>query len=540
MAEEKKDNKTFGSGKSFGAGTSVPGSWTSRVDWGKVASDLKSVEDLISGNTERQLRRKEEAQELGFEDRKSMRKGNKVAKLEEEMKGLSPDSKKYKRLEKKVERKKSKIEYTEAEQKRREEEEEKKKQEGNTDSKKSTDSEDNSTLNTNTVDRDISVSGRTDENKKKDATAVPMLDRGFFPLSSKKNKSPMKFGGGDANFIANYRKSSPKQVNYGDIRSQIDAVADAYKSQVEALAKKELEAYDINEASVEGFKGFGNGQNMATEYFTAQKEELARLKNEAAKTSYRGKRYKNLKLKMQEIEDNSINMNNRMKELQDAKLEWVTANGYGPEGNGISAYSNGSSQEKKHYLNEIFSKNAPVQMTDGQMIFTIKDPTTGEPKQMTLEQAMEGVYKIDERSRTALKNQRDALRKSVKDNLSFDEGAIKSDLDYMLRDANDNQLMSWMYDDLNGTGRSFIEDFAAANTGLSEEDLNPSSDLWKKEGFVDALREEIKEYYLEMSRSTYNKYQVASNNKGIPSDPVSNTFEEGFEQFLESNTEQIK
>ena len=105
----------------------------------------------------------------------------------------------------------------------------------------------------------------------------------------------------------------------------------------------------------------------------------------------------------------------------------------------------------------------------------------------------------------------------------------------MLRDANDNQLMSWMYDDLNGTGRSFIEDFAAANTGLSEEDLNPSSDLWKKEGFVDALREEIKEYYLEMSRSTYNKYQAASNNKGIPSDPVGNTFEEGFEQFLESN-----
>ena len=343
----------------------------------------------------------------------------------------------------------------------------------------------------------------------------------------------MKFGGGDAGFIANYRKSSPKQVNYGNIRSQIDAVADAYKSQVEALAKKELEAYDINEASVEGVKGFGNGQNMATEYFTAQKEELARLKNEAAKTNYRGKRYKNLKLKMQEIEDNSINMNNRMKELQDAKLEWVTANGYGPEGNGISTYSNGSNKENKHYLNEIFSKNAPVMMVDGKMVFAVKDPSTGESKTMSLDDAMEGVYKIDKRSKDALKDQRDSLRKSVKDNLSFDEGAIKSDLDYMLKDASDNQLMSWMHDDLNGIGRSFIEDFAAANTGLSEDDLNPSSDLWKKEGFVDVLKEELIEYYIEVARSTYNKYQKASNNKGSYSESgKDNTFDKGFEQYV--------
>jgi len=92
-----------------------------------------------------------------------------------------------------------------------------------------------------------------------------------------------------------------------------------------------------------------------------------------------------------------------------------------------------------------------------------------------------------------------------------------------------------MHDDLNGTGRSFVEDFAAANTGLSEDDLNPSSELWKKEGFVDVLKEEIKEYYLEISRGTYNKYQEASNNKGSFSEPkAEDTFEEGFEQFLEN------
>ena len=508
MAEEKKDNKTFGSGGSFGAGTSVPGSWTSRVDWGKVASDLKNVEDLIAGKTERQLRRKAEAQELGFEDRKEMRKAKRAGKKDlRENKKNQKDQLKEMQDKGYVDKDGNMTDAGKAEKERREQE----------------DFE-------NLMDEEIA-----EAEKEEEEDDSPITFKSYFPLLNK--KSPMKFGGGSASLIRGYRQSSPKQVNYGNIRSQVDAVADAYKSQVEALAKKELEAYDINEASVEGFKGFGNGQNMATEYFTAQKEELARLKNEAAKTNYRGKRYKNLKLKMQEIEDNSINMNNRMKELQDAKLEWVTANGYGPEGNGISTYSNGSSKEKRHYLNEIFSKNAPVQMTDGQMIFTIKDPNTGEPKQMTLDQAMEGVYKIDERSRDALKKQRESLRKSVKDNLSFDEGAVESQLDYMLRDAGDNQLMSWMYDDLNGTGRSFVEDFAAANTGLSEEDLNPSSDLWKKEGFVDALREEIKEYYLEMSRSTYNKYQEASNNKGSYSEPTSNTFEEGFEQFLESNTE---
>lgn len=513
MAEEKKD-KSFGSGASFGAGTAVPGSWTSRVDWGKVASDLKNVEDLIAGKTERQLRRKEEAQELGFADRKEMRQAKRADK-----KALKKDKKDQKDQLKEMQDKGyadkdgNLTDAGKAEKERRDEEFSEKQWD-------QTAEEEYDQAEENQVEEDDS----------------PATFKSYFPLHSK--KSPMKFGGGDAGFIANYRKSSPKQVNYGNIRSQIDAVADAYKSQVEALAKKELEGYDINEASVEGFKGFGNGQNMATEYFTAQKEELARLKNEAAKTNYRGKRYKNLKLKMQEIEDNSINMSNRMKELQDAKLEWVTTNGYGPEGNGISTYSNGSNKENKHYLNEIFSKNAPVIMVDGKMVFTIKDPSTGESKTMSLDDAMEGVYKIDQRSKDALKGQRDGLRKSVKDNLSFDEGAIQSDLDYMLRDAGDNQLMSWMYDDLNGTGRSFIEDFAAANTGLSEDDLNPSSELWKKEGFVDVLKEEIKEYYLEMSRGTYNKYQEASNNKGSYSEPeAENTFEEGFEQFLESNPE---
>tara|TARA_R100001198_G_C5231085_1_gene210242 strand:- start:9 stop:1538 length:1530 start_codon:yes stop_codon:yes gene_type:complete len=509
MAEEKKD-KSFGGGNSFGAGTAVAGSWTSRVDWGKVASDLKNVEDLIAGKTQRQLRRKEEAQELGFADRKEMRQAKRAGR-----KALRKDKKNQKdQLEEMQDKgyadKDGNItDAGKAEKERREQE----------------DFE-------NLMEEEID---QAEENQDEE-DGSPITFKSYFPLHGK--KSPMKFGGGDAGFIANYRKSSPKQVNYGDIRSQVDAVADAYKSQVEALAKKELEAYDINEASVEGFKGFGNGQNMATEYFTAQKEELARLKNEAARTNYRGKRYKNLKLKMQEIEDDSINMNNRMKELQDAKLEWVNTNGYGPDGNGISTYSNGSNKENKHYLNEIFSKNAPVMMVDGKMVFTIKDPSTGESKTMSLDDAMEGVYKIDQRSKDALKNQRQELRKSVSDNLSFDEGTIKSDLDYMLRDAGDNQLMSWMYDDLNGTGRSFIEDFAAANTGLKEADLNPSSDLWKQKGFVDVLKEEIKEYYLEMSRGTYNKYQEASNNKGNYSEPeAENTFNEGFEQFLEPNPE---
>jgi len=520
MAEEKKKT-SFGGGTSFGAGTAVAGSWTSRVNWGKVAEDMKNVEDLIAGRTERQLRRKAEAQELGFEDRKEMRQAKRAGK-----KALRKDKKDQKDQLKEMQDKGyadkdgNTTDAGKAEKEKREQEGKLKKDENTT--REMLDDANISQEDYNAM-----------EEPEEEDSALPF--KSYFPLRNK--KSPMKFGGGDASFIANYRKSSPKQVNYGNIRSQIDAVADAYKSQVEALAKKELEAYDINEASAEGFKGFGNGQNMATEYFTAQKEELARLKGEAAKTNYRGKRYKNLKIKMQEIEDDSINMNSRMKELQDAKLEWVNTNGYGPDGNGISTYSSGSNKENKHYLNEIFSKNAPVQMTDGKMIFTIKDPSTGEDKAMTLDEAMEGVYKIDQRSKNALKDQRESLRKSVKDNLSFDEGAIKSDLDYMLRDAGDNQLMSWMHDDLNGTGRSFVEDFAAANTGLSEDDLNPSSELWKKEGFVDVLKEEIKEYYLEISRGTYNKYQEASNNKGSFSEPkAEDTFEEGFEQFLE-NTE---
>jgi len=41
----------------------------------------------------------------GYADSKSMRKGQKVAKLEEKMEGLNPESDKYKRLEKRAKRK---------------------------------------------------------------------------------------------------------------------------------------------------------------------------------------------------------------------------------------------------------------------------------------------------------------------------------------------------------------------------------------------------------------------------------------------------
>jgi len=488
MSEERKP---FGGGGSFGASSINTGGWQARVDWAQVTEDLKNVEDFFAEKIQAgRDRRQARAEEAGYLDAKSFRKGLKANKAKADAAAAEEGSRKQKRKQKKYERKADKANLLE----------------GGT----LLDSPNNFNLSN------------------------------IFPLSSK--RSPMKFGTVDRGLISAYRGASQQTVDYGDVRKKIET---AYKAKVASVAQEELESYDINEASVEGFKGFGNGHQVATEYFTDAKERLAELKSKAATVGYKGRKYRALKQEMQRIEDDAIVMNNLMKKLQDQKLEWVQTNGYGPDGNGINTYSDGSNQTNQHYLNEIFSKNAPMIMEDGKMVFQVKDLDNPEStKNITLDQALEGVYKVDLNSKNALKDYRQSLRRDVSDNLEFDEDKVRADIEYMLKGANDNKLMSWMHDDLNGQGKSFKDDLQAYSNNLDtplnvDDMLNASSDLWSstigegEETHGEIMKKELIEYYVEVARNTYNKYQKASNNKGSYSESgKDNTFDKGFEQYV--------
>lgn len=502
MSEERKP---FGGGGSFGASSINTGGWQARVDWAQVTEDLKNVEDFFAEKIQAgRDRRQTRAEEAGYADAKSFRKGLKAEKAQAEGK-----LKKYERKAGKANRLEG---GTLLDKNKKEEEEKKNNQEQN---------------------------NQEQNNQEQDSPNNFNLSN-IFPLSSK--RSPMKFGTVDKALISAYRGASQQTVDYGDVRKKIET---AYKAKVASVAQEELESYDINEASVEGFKGFGNGHQVATEYFTDAKERLAELKSKAATVGYKGRKYRALKQEMQRIEDDAIVMNNLMKKLQDQKLEWVQTNGYGPDGNGINTYSAGSNQTNQHYLNEIFSKNAPMIMEDGKMVFQVKDLDNPEStKNITLDQALEGVYKVDLNSKNALKDYRQSLRRDVSDNLEFDEDKVRADIEYMLKGANDNKLMSWMHDDLNGQGKSFKDDLQAYSNNLDtplnvDDMLNASSDLWSstigegEETHGEIMKKELIEYYVEVARNTYNKYQKASNNKGSYSESgKDNTFDKGFEQYV--------
>ena len=78
-------------------------------------NSLTDLYNTLSMLKEKELQNRAEKDEMaideGYADSKSMRKGQKVAKLEEKMEGLDPKSDKYKRLEKRAKRKGKKIEY---------------------------------------------------------------------------------------------------------------------------------------------------------------------------------------------------------------------------------------------------------------------------------------------------------------------------------------------------------------------------------------------------------------------------------------------
>ena len=538
-AYKKTDNNDD---KTFGGGTLKTSNWQAKVDWAKVAADLKPVDDYIAGKIQDGKDRRKMAAETGME-RSDIRKMQRAERKDAKGKGDKAD-----KIRGKVDE--ADQEKYDAYSRGDEVAETKTTENNSTENDNETQS-----LETNTIDRSLAVDGKSDKEKEEEennedengSPAEYNVNR-FFPLSSKKNKSPMKFGGGNANLINAYRRTSQQMSqgpNWSKVREDIERGQAAYEEKIKEAAQTELEQYNINAAD-SGFKEFGDGQAAAMRYFDDKKKQLAQLKQDAAKNKYRGKKYRDLKDQMQKIEDETDALNGGMKAVQDQKLQWVKNNGYGPDGNGIDSYSAGSDPKDKHLLDQIYSKNARMFIdADNSDAIMFEVTYEGGKEVVSLDQLTQKVYKKDTKSRVALSDYRNTLKKNVKENLDFDGDRTMADINYMLSGANTGKIMSWMHDDVDGTGTSFKQNFLDAFSetipeGMEEDLFNANSALWKQKDedgvtFGEHMQREIAEYYTEGLRNSYNTFQGAKPERGNQSSQEHELDEIDFSQFVENN-----
>ena len=541
-AYKKTDNNTD---KTFGGGTLKTSNWQAKVDWAKVAADLKPVDDYIAGKIQDGKDRRKMAAETGMErsdirkmqraERKDARgKGDKADKIRDKVdKADQQEYDAYSRGDKIAETKETE------------------KYDPNKQLDETNAAKDAINSGLDTGDNEINVDknkGKSVFNNEDDDNPIKYNVNRFFPLSSKKNKSPMKFGGGNANLINAYRRTSQQMSqgpNWSKVREDIERGQAAYEEKIKEAAQTELEQYNINAAD-SGFKEFGDGQAAAMRYFDDKKKQLAQLKQDAAKNKYRGKKYRDLKDQMQKIEDETDALNGGMKAVQDQKLQWVKDNGYGPDGNGIDSYSAGSDPKDKHLLDQIYSKNARMFIdTDNSDAIMFEVTYEGEKDVVSLNELTQKVYKKDTKSRVALSDYRNTLKKNVKENLDFDGDRTMADINYMLSGANTGKIMSWMHDDIDGTGTSFKQNFLDAFSetipeGMEEDLFNANSALWKQKDedgvtFGEHMQREIAEYYTEGLRNSYNTFQGVKPERGNQSSQEHELDEIDFSQFVENN-----
>jgi hypothetical protein len=523
MAEEK-ERRRFGTDMRTSTEQRNMG-WEGYVNWDRVAESFQPFVDNIGEKLQERRDAKDKlAQEEGYADSKSMRKGQDVAELEEKMEGLDPESRKYKRLERRAKRKASKIGYTEDLTKK----------------------EVYTALPDNT--NNDNTSGDEDENENDQGSPNEANVENFFPLLKNKGKisSPIKFGKADttlvkvAGQVARSSYGAPTGQAMGDA---LNKIWQNYTDKLKEAKKIELDAYDFSKTS-KGFDDFGNGRTACTNFLKDKKTELAKLKEKALKTPFKGRKYRSVLDEITKLETEVETLNNNMSRIQQQKDMWAEANGHsGDNMTGISQYSKGSDGTKINFMDQIMTKNAElfIDTEDGNAIKFMVTGKDGEKYPMTYEQASQGVFLKDIRGQKRFSDYRKKMVDDLRINrMPFREDQALADITYLLEDASYSRVTSWMHDDIDGDGKSFIDDYAQFNKDLVEtypDAFKPGSELWNTsmgedsefETFGDYMVAELKEYYVERLRSEYNMYNTSLNRKK-PSEPK-NALED-FEQFI--------
>lgn len=344
-------------------------------------------------------------------------------------------------------------------------------------------------------------------------------------------KSPMKYGRADATLIAGVRRMNQAR-NSVNLFQPIDDLVDRVrlmKQDVRKKAEKELNQYSLEKTN-DAFSTFKNGTNAATQYLSEQKKIMSDLKAEAQRVGVDSPEYAKIKERIISVEDRWKKLNTQMVNVQTAKDTWANMHGKGEgEGNndGRFRYSNAMLDLPEYdYLNQIHSGQADMLINnEGQIEFVVANMNaTGETMVVSLDDLENSIYKRDDAGLQAYATYRQQVEATQKNNLPFNQGKAESLVNQLFgtrQEPNKNNMVSWMYDDLDGDGKTWIDDFALENPDFDINTFSPNAD-WnamynENETVGDWLRNELKAYYVERLRGLHNNL-VQANGKSTMSE----------------------
>ena len=373
--------------------------------------------------------------------------------------------------------------------------------------------------------------------------------------SANKFRSPLNFGKADATLIAGARRMGQAGRQYNAFAGLDNLINTQmmYKKGLKDRTRKELENVQLEDID-NGFFAFNGGSEACQEYLTECKKELGRLKSEAMRVGVDSPKYAELKSKMTSVENRWKKLNTTMSRLQIQKAEFVEMNGYTVKGDPTSKddsdgrfrYSQATLQEGNEsyrLMQEIMNKDAQMKINPetGKVEFyctTLDDngtPIPGQDKVVDLDSLYDNIYERDEDGLSAYTQYRTQVESNQKNNLEFNQGKARSLMNQMFGtndDPNKKKMVSWMYDDLDGDGKTFLEDYETwadfadvditqfhSTADWSKPYMEPNENGQMVESgqtVGEYLRDELKEYYIERLRGMHNNL-VEANGKSVRS-----------------------
>lgn len=376
---------------------------------------------------------------------------------------------------------------------------------------------------------DGSIEYLVDSNVPEDKSTNDVKKDDTNPITMAFMKSPMKYGRADATLIAGIRRMNQagKQYNaFSGVNDLVDRVA-LMKESVRKKAQKELDQYSVEETN-NGFNKFKNGTNACTQYLSEQKKAMSDLKAKAENLNTNSPKFKQIKSEIIAIEDKWKALNTQMTEVQTNRDDWANMHGKGEgEGNndGRFRYSNATLDTPEYdYLNQIHSGQADMLISpNGQIQFVVGNmDASGQTSIVTLDQLNETIFERDEDGLSAFAKYRQEVAKNQKENLPFSQGKAESLVNQLFgtkQDPNKKVMVSWMYDDLDGDGKTWIDDFTLEYPDVDiskySAGANWSEPYDENQNIGEWLRDELKSYYVERLRGVHNDMHKANGKSTI-------------------------
>jgi len=223
---------------------------------------------------------------------------------------------------------------------------------------------------------------------------------------------------------------------------------------------KELEDFSPEVVDLEGFNGFMNGKNAVTNFGIDLKQKIAEKRDAALKLNPYSMKYKETMAEINSLVESTKNLNLEQTRLKNLKKEWGTSSTE-------SLYSKGSSKTTMHYLNQVMSKTAGMELDEnGQVVFnvaTLDDPT--QTTQVRFDDLNKDLFlKVDKQEE--INTYQRILRSNINNNKPFSKennkafwGAIVAP--NFKEGTDDGELLSWIHDmPYNAfSNKSFYEEF---------------------------------------------------------------------------------